>query len=228
MRSITRTLFVAGVTMRAYNFQHHNLVAALRFAIADVWTPTYVQQQQQCLLLMVYRETRAKSSLFHSHLYDTYTMHMVLLLSFSKYVFYASIFALDHISLSLSHSRSLALNFDIVYQLCMQYAAKGPWSNWKFISLAFSVSLITLHYSSFCALIWVLLSCRHTCSNNDEIHIVHHTHTHIISSGCQSMHAATHVSKFNPFRSSFFLSFCAHCTSFFSFSWCIHYLYRIK
>lgn len=105
MRSIIRTLFVAGVTKGASNFQHHNLVATLKFAIADIQTPTH-ERQQRCLSLIVCAENRAKSSLFHSvpyHIQYTLNVHKALLLSLSEVRYLCFNFCLEfHLSLPRS------------------------------------------------------------------------------------------------------------------------------
>lgn len=104
---------------------------------------------------MVYRVTRAKSSLFHSHLDHVYVHYAHGIVAICEQ---STFFMLQFLPWILH----LSLLILIPYINCACNAAKGPWSNWKFISLTFSLSLspsrITSHYSPFCALIRVLLS----------------------------------------------------------------------
>lgn len=122
----------------------------------------------------------------------------------AMYVFYASIFALDLISLSLS------LSILILHINCACNAAKGPWSNWKFISLAFFVSLSLPRIIPRSVLSFESYYLVGTHAVIMTKFIQHTALTYHSWSGFQPMHAATHVSKFNPFRSSFNLLLFVH------------------
>lgn len=132
-------------------------------------------------------------------------MHMALLLSYINVRFLCFNFCLgSHLSLSLS------LSILILHINCACNAAKGPWSNWKFISLAFFVSLSLPRIIPRSVLSFESYYLVGTHAVIMTKFIQHTALTYHSWSGFQPMHAATHVSKFNPFRSSFNLLLFVH------------------